>query len=119
MATAAPAMRRPLVKREVPREVRRRRLLVAVADPAVLIGLAIAFLAPFAFIVLTGLMSDQQSLSPNVWPQPFKLSNFKTVFDDAPLLRYAGNTFLYAGLATLGMLISSVPVAYALACMRW
>jgi multiple sugar transport system permease protein len=35
------------------------------------------------------------------------------------MLRYAGNTFLYAGLATIGLVISSVPVAYALACLRW
>ncbi|HEX8854109.1 MAG TPA: carbohydrate ABC transporter permease [Thermoleophilaceae bacterium] len=118
MATAVPVSR-PLVRREVPREIRRRRFLVAVAEHSVLIGLAIAFLAPFVFIVLTSVMTDHQSLSTNLWPQPAKFSNYSQVFKDAPLLTYAGNTFLYATLATVGMLISSVPVAYALACMRW
>src|SRR5207342_670006 len=33
--------------------------------------------------------------------------------------RYALNTMLYAGLATLGLLVSSIPVAYALARLRW
>jgi ABC-type sugar transport system permease subunit len=46
-------------------------------------------------------------------------SNFSDVFDRAPLVRYAVNSFLYAGLATLGVLISSVPVAYALSRLRW
>src|SRR4249919_1524076 len=33
--------------------------------------------------------------------------------------RYALNTTLYAGLATLGLVVSSIPVAYALARLRW
>src|SRR6185295_1770704 len=32
---------------------------------------------------------------------------------------YAGNTMLYAGLSTIGVLVSSIPVAYALARLRW
>jgi multiple sugar transport system permease protein len=35
------------------------------------------------------------------------------------MLRYALNTAIYSVLATLGMLVSSVPVAYALALLRW
>jgi multiple sugar transport system permease protein len=34
-------------------------------------------------------------------------------------LRYAGNTMLYATLSTVGVVVSSVPVAYALARLRW
>jgi multiple sugar transport system permease protein len=109
----------PLAQRTVPKAVRRKRLLVAVADHAVLIGLAIAFLAPFVFIILTAFMTNDQALSSRLWPEPFHLSNFSDVFDRAPLLRYGLNTFLYAGLATVGMLLSSVPVAYALSKLRW
>jgi multiple sugar transport system permease protein len=109
----------PVVRRTLPRNVRRKRLLVAIADHAVLIGLAIAFLAPFVFIVLTAFMTNDQALSSRLWPEPFQLSNFSSVFDRAPLVDYAVNTFLYAGLATIGMLISSVPVAYALSKLKW
>ena len=63
-------------------------------------------------------MSTQQALSPDLWPNPLTW-NFDDVFERAPLLRYAGNTFLYAGLSTVGVVISSVPVAYALARLRW
>ncbi len=117
MATLEGAPR--VVGRQVPRAIRRKRLLVSVAENSILIALAIAFLAPIAFMLLTGVMTDQQSLSSDLWPNTLQFSNFTDVFDKAPLLTYAKNTFLYASLSTIGVLISSVPVAYALACMRW
>jgi multiple sugar transport system permease protein len=119
MEAAPHTLPAPVVRRTVPKAVRRKRFLVSVADHAVLIGLAIAFLAPFVFIILTSLMTSDQALSSRLWPEPFHFSNFADVFDRAPLLRYGLNTFLYAGLATVGMLISSVPVAYALSKLRW
>jgi len=81
--------------------------------------LAIMFLSPFVFMALTGLMSSQQALTPKLWPHPFEFGNFTHVFNTAPMLRYAANTFMYAIFATIGLVISSVPVAYALACLRW
>jgi multiple sugar transport system permease protein len=41
------------------------------------------------------------------------------VFQTAPIWRYALNTMLYASLATIGVLVSSIPVAYALSRLRW
>jgi multiple sugar transport system permease protein len=106
-------------RRRPPKAVRRKRLLITIADHSILIGFAIAFLAPFVFIVLTSLMTNNQALSSDLWPHPFRFTNFVDVFDRAPMLTYALNSFLYAGLATLGVLISSVPVAYALSKIRW
>jgi multiple sugar transport system permease protein len=99
--------------------VRRRRLLNLVATHAVLIALAIAFLLPFVFITLTALMTNEQALSSQLWPHPFRFRNFIDVFTTAPLLRWTYNTMVYSCLATLGVLVSSVPVAYALARVRW
>jgi multiple sugar transport system permease protein len=64
-------------------------------------------------------MTDHQALSPKLWPEPFRWSNFVDVFRTAPIWRYALNTFFYAGLATIGVLVSSIPVAYALSRLRW
>ena len=97
----------------------RRRFLVGVAEHSLLIVAAIAFLAPFVFMALTSLMTTDQALSPKLWPDPFQWSNYTEVFDQAPMLRYALNTLIYSSLATLGMLVSSIPVAYALALLRW
>jgi multiple sugar transport system permease protein len=122
MATSSatlPLSASELVRRRPPATVRRRRFLIAVANNSLLIAAAVIFLAPFAFIVLTSLMTNAQALSPDLWPHPFQWSNFAEVFDKAPLWRYALNTTIYAGLATIGLLLSSIPVAYALARLRW
>jgi multiple sugar transport system permease protein len=114
-AAAVPA----IVRRKLPRAVRRRRLLLGVANHSLLIFCAVLFLAPFMFIVLTSLMTNDQALSTHLWPSPFQWSNFKDVFAKSPFWRWSLNSLIYSGLATLGLLISSVPVAYALSRLRW
>ena len=115
-AAAPPA---PRVARRPPRSVRRKKLLITIADHCDPVVLAIMFLAPFAFILLTSLMTTDQALSTNLWPDPLHLKNYSDVFDAAPILTYGLNSFIYAGLATVGVIVSSVPVAYALARLRW
>ena len=83
------------------------------------IALSIIFLAPFVFVLLTALMTREQALSTHLWPHPFRWRNFRDVFHIFPLWKYALNSTLYAGLSTIGVVLSSVPVAYALSRMRW
>jgi multiple sugar transport system permease protein len=96
--TTAPA---ELVRRKPPAPVRRKRFLVTVADHSLLIAGAIIFLAPFVFMVMTAFMTNGQVLSPNLWPRPFRFENFVDIFREAPLWRYALNTFIYGSLATV------------------
>jgi multiple sugar transport system permease protein len=119
--TSATAKAQPptFTRRKPPANVRRRRFLVTVADHSFLIAAALVFLAPFVFIVLTAFMTNDQALSPDLWPHPFRFQNFADVFSEAPLWRYALNSLIYGGLATLFLLASSIPVAYALAKLRW
>jgi multiple sugar transport system permease protein len=114
-ATAAPV--RSGVRRRARRG--RRGLLLSIAEHSLLIVLAICFLAPFVFIVLTSLMTNHQALSTDLWPQPFQPENFVKVFEEEPVARYALNSFLYASLATIGLLVSSIPAAYALSVLKW
>ena len=109
----------PFVRRRLPASVRRRRFLLAVANHSLLIAAAVAFVAPFLFITLTALMTNDQALSARLWPHPFAWHNFVDVFTTAPVWRWALNTLEYSALATLGVVISSVPVAYALARLQW
>jgi multiple sugar transport system permease protein len=108
-----------LLRRRAPAALRRKRFLLAVAQHSLLIAVSIAFLAPFAFILLTSLMTTNQALSAHIWPHPFRLSNFVDIFTKAPLWRWTFNTLVYATLSTVGVIVSSVPVAYALARLRW
>ncbi len=114
MTTSDPTAFRPGRK-----PVRRRRVLQFIALHAVAIALSIGFIAPLVFILLTSVMSDQQALTSQLWPHSWHWHNFAEVFHKAPLLRYFGRSLLYSGLATIGMLVSSVPIAYGLARLRW
>ncbi len=98
---------------------RPRPWLIWVAQHSLAIALSIMFVAPVVFLLLTSLMSDSQALTANYWPRTWHPENYARVFADTPMPRYLLNTVLYAVGATVFMLLSSVPAAYALAKMRW
>jgi len=86
---------------------------------AVAIAMAIGFIAPIVFVVLTALMSDQQALTKDLWPHELHWENFAEVFQKAPMLGYFGQSLFYSLTATAAMLLSSVPIAYGLAKLKW
>src|SRR6184192_1490887 len=96
----------------------RQRTLTWVATHAIAIAVALIFVLPLVFVLLTAVMSDNQALTSDLWPKHWQWSNFRAVFDDAPMFTWLVNSVMYAGLATLFTLVSSVPVAYALARIR-
>jgi multiple sugar transport system permease protein len=98
---------------------RRRRVLLAVGDHALLVAFAAMFALPLVFVMLTALMTRDQALSANVWPDTWQWSNFARVFRAIPFIRYTWNTTQIAVLSTVGVVVSCVPVAYALSRMRW
>jgi multiple sugar transport system permease protein len=97
----------------------RKEWLSWVAQNAVGIAVAIAFVLPLVFVFLTAVMTDEQALTSAIWPREWQWSNFAEVFRQAPMLRWLGNSLVYAVLATAFTLMSSVPVAYALARLRF
>ena len=101
------------------RRAKRRKRLSFIADHSLGIAVAIMFLAPFVFIVLQSFMTSEQALTGDLWPQSWHPSNYIDVFTKAPMLLYLRNTLLYATLATLFMLLSSIPAAYALSRLQW
>jgi multiple sugar transport system permease protein len=97
----------------------RSTVLVWIAQHSLAIAFCLMFLAPIVFLVLTSMMTSNQALTSNYWPQGWHIENYAKVFSATPLGRYLINTVIYAGLATGFMLLSSVPAAYALAKLRW
>jgi multiple sugar transport system permease protein len=102
-----------------PREISYRRVLGTVADHALAIAVALCFLLPFAICVITSVMTQTQAGTGALWPSKWAWHNFADVFTAMPFARDLWNTMLYAGLSTSGVVISSVPVAYALARLSW
>lgn len=98
---------------------RGRSLLLWIAEHALLVALGVMVIAPIVFVVLTSLMTSNQALTSSIIPHPITFSNYGRVFTDVPLLRWFANSAIYAILATVFMLISSVPAAYALAQLRF
>ncbi|MFF3731464.1 carbohydrate ABC transporter permease [Streptomyces sp. NPDC002476] len=118
-ATAAGTAPAPDPVTPAGRAARRKALLNWIAVHALGVAAALFFVLPFVFLVLTSLMSDQQALTRDLWPHPFEWGNYKKVFDTPGFLTWWKNTLLYAGLGTALTVVSSVPVAYALAKFRF
>nr|WP_103889286.1 carbohydrate ABC transporter permease [Actinacidiphila yanglinensis] len=98
---------------------RRRRTLHWIGVHSLGIAAAAFFVLPFVFVVLTALMSDNQALTRSLWPHPFEWSNFRTVWDTPGFLTWWRNTLVYAVSGTVLTVVSSLPVAYALAKFRF
>jgi multiple sugar transport system permease protein len=109
----------PTVRLRSVRRINRERKLYWLARHAIAIVLALAFLMPVVFIALTSVMTTQQAGTATLWPHSWHPGNFAKVFQTAPLFSYFLNTLEYAGLATVFMLVSSVPAAYAMARIRF
>ena len=79
------------------------------------IACTLFFVLPFVFVVLEALMTDQQSLTRELWPNPFAWHNLADVWDTPGFTTWWRNTLIYAIAGTVLTLASSIPVAYALA----
>ncbi|MFD6886054.1 carbohydrate ABC transporter permease [Streptomyces sp. NPDC059957] len=101
------------------RTARRRAALHWVAVHSLGVAAALFFVLPFVFLFLTSVMSDQQALTRDLWPRTWEWGNYAKVWDTPGFLTWWRNTLMYAGLGTLLTVVSSVPVAYALAKFRF
>jgi multiple sugar transport system permease protein len=98
---------------------RMRSALEWTAVHAFAVAATLFFVLPFAFVALTALMTDQQSLTRDLWPDPFRWQNLLDVWDTPGFATWWRNTLVYAVAGTVLTLLSSIPVAYALACLRF
>ena len=109
----------PIVRPQPGRRRRRQRRLAWVAQHSIAIVLTIMFVTPVVYLVLLSLMTSNQALTSNYWPQTWHPENYVKVFQATPLPRYLLNTVIYAVTSTVLTLASSVPAAYALAKLKF
>jgi multiple sugar transport system permease protein len=110
---------RVMPKRQAPPEVRRRRILYSIANHSLAIALGVIFIFPLAVVSLTAFMTHAQLGTGHLIPDPWYFGNFSKVIHGIPFMRYLANTIVYAVLATIGVVASSVPVAYAFSRLQW
>ena len=108
-----PAPRRPATSR------RRKEVLQWVAVHSLAIAAALFFVLPILFVFLTSLMSDQQALTSTIWPRSWHWANYVQVWRTPGFLTWWRNSLTYAVLGTTLTVVSSLPVAYALAKLRF
>ncbi|OIK23445.1 carbohydrate ABC transporter permease [Streptomyces malaysiense] len=101
------------------RAARRGELLQWIAVHSLGVAAALFFALPFVFVLLTSLMSDSQALSRDLVPRTWEWGNYRQILDTPGFLTWWRNTLVYAGLGTALTVVSSVPVAYALAKFRF
>ena len=95
----------------------------------IITGLAYAFLLvmslitlfPFVYMILTGLMTHQETVQmpPTLIPHSLQFSNYVKVFKEIPFLRYFVNTLLVSVITTVATLITCTLAAFALTSLQF
>ncbi len=91
-------------------------MIFDVGNALVLILLSMCFIYPILLMVSLS-FSDGRVMGaapPRLWPQGFIVDSYTTLLENGRVLRYYGNTILYAGLGTVILLAVTSMVAYAL-----
>jgi ABC-type glycerol-3-phosphate transport system permease component len=90
---------------------------------ALLIGVALAFMLPFVWMVISALKPNDMVFSQPIqwWPSPPRWSNFQEVinYPRFPFFRLLWNSIFFAGTVTLGTVVSCAAVAYGFARLRF
>ncbi|MGW1992520.1 carbohydrate ABC transporter permease [Embleya sp. NPDC001921] len=105
--------------RTPPRPRRRKRVLTWIGVHTLAVTAVLFFVLPFVFLFLTSVMSNKQALTSDLWPTSWEWGNYKKVLETPGFGTWWRNTLMYAGLGTLFTVVSSLPVAYALAKFRF
>jgi multiple sugar transport system permease protein len=102
---------------------RPRAWLTAVLRHAALIAVAALLMLPFYWMLVSALKSRGQIFARPLqwWPDPPVWSNLVAVLDypGFPYWLLLGNTLFYAGMVTLGTVLSCAAAGYSFACLRW
>ena len=96
---------------------RLRQIVIERLIDIVLLVFGCLMLLPLVFLVSNGFKTPQEILAwpPTIIPANPTLANFQAVLADTPLLRWIGNSLLFAVLSSLSILATSAIAGYILA----
>jgi multiple sugar transport system permease protein len=101
----------------------RRKLFASVMKHLVLLVVAAAFLLPFYWLVISSFKDNAQIFARPLqwWPNPIHWDNFERTihYPNFPYFRFLWNSIFYAGMVTIGTVISSAAVGYGFAKLRF
>ena len=82
---------------------------------------ALGFLAPILWMLSSSLKTNAQVFQspPSILPKSLQLGNYSSTLKYIPFGTYFRNSAIVTVAAVVGTLVSCVPMAYALAILRW
>lgn len=101
--------------------LRLRKKAVDVGIDTFLIVFSILMLLPLLFLVSNAFKTPQEMLAwpPTIIPADPTIDNFTAVLAETPLLRWIGNSLLFAGLSTAAIVATSAIAGYVLGKFRY
>jgi multiple sugar transport system permease protein len=98
-------------------------VLAEVMLQILMLGLAAVFLLPFWWMLISAFKTNAEIFTTDItwFPDPIRWENVTDLFTrpDFPFVRQFWNSVFYAGMVTLGTLLSCSVSAYAFGCLRW
>lgn len=82
---------------------------------------ALSMLVPFAWMLATSLMSNEQiySFPPEMIPNPVQWENYTAAAEAVPLVRFFWNSLLVAVVTTAGQMVTASMAGYAFARLKF
>lgn len=104
-----------------PKTIQQQRLIGKVILYAVLLLLSVVFIAPFIWMIITSLKTQQEiyRFPPTLIPRELCLENYKLAVTEMPFMRYFMNTAIITILVMVGIASSSSIVAYSMSKINW
>ena len=101
--------------------LRMKKRAVDLSIDVLLFLFAIFMILPLIFLVANAFKTPKEMLAwpPTIIPREPTLDNFAAVLGQTPLLRWIGNSLLFAGLSTLAIVATSAIAGYILGKFRY
>lgn len=104
------------------KNMRRRKIVSSVALNVVIAVLAMLWLVPVFWLVVSSFRAEQGAYTSYLWPKSFTFGNYVRLFTDRKLFdfpRWFGNTMLVAGCSCAITTILVLMVAYVYSRLRF
>jgi len=98
---------------------RRKPVVKRVITTTLLVAVSAIFLYPFIWLVSASFKPREEIFDNSLIPKTFTLDNYVSVWQDAPVALWLGNTVLVTVLAAVAVTISSAMVAWGFAYYRF
>ncbi len=84
-----------------------------------MVVIALFFLLPFLWVLLTSLKPEAEVFSRNFLPTTLQFDNYLQLFHKIPFLLFLRNSVFITVISVIGVTLSSSLVGYAFGCMNW